>query len=90
MSKPVPHPPLKVKASVPRRYRGGLAFGAEPVTIDAGTLTEDQLKAIISDPFLGVTELADEKKKAKPSKLDKDEPPKPDAIKDGDSNKKGD
>lgn len=86
MSKPVPHPPLKVKASLPRRYRGGLAFSAEPVTIEAGTLNEDQLKAIVSDPFLGVTELADEKKKAKPPKPEKDDPAKDG----GDTDKKGD
>lgn len=51
------HPPLAVRASVPRRYRGGIAFGAEPVVIPASTLTVEQLQAIVDDPFLGVVEL---------------------------------
>jgi hypothetical protein len=88
-SKPVQHPALRVKASLPRRYRAGLAFGAEPVTIEAGTLTEEQLKAVVSDPFLGVTELADEKKKVKPPKPEKDGPAESDPAKGADLDKKG-
>ncbi|CAM5398389.1 hypothetical protein AFEL58S_01995 [Afipia felis] len=60
----VSHPALKVRASVPRRYRGGIAFGAEPVVIPAGTLTAEQLQAIVNDPCLGVAEVRDGEKTA--------------------------
>lgn len=88
-SKPVQHPALKVKASLPRRYRAGLAFGSEPVTIEAGTLTGDQLQAIISDPFLGFTEVADEKKKPKPSKPEMEGQAESDPATAADPDKKG-
>lgn len=54
----VPHPALVVKASLPRRHRAGRAFGPHPVTIEAGTLTARELKAIMDDPYLGVSEAA--------------------------------
>jgi hypothetical protein len=52
----VQHGAMKVRASVPRRYRGGIAFGIEPVIIPAGTLTAEQLEAIVNDPCLGIVD----------------------------------
>ena len=60
----VDHPALKVRASVPRRHRAGLAFGNEPVIIPASTLTAEQMEAIVNDPFLGVSEASPGKKDA--------------------------
>lgn len=50
-------PPVTVKASLPRRFRAGRAFGTEPVTISAGELTEEEFGLILSDPYLAVTEV---------------------------------
>lgn len=48
-------PEIKVKASLPRRYRIGRAFGTEPVTIPAGELTQEDFEALLADPYLAVT-----------------------------------
>lgn len=51
------HPALSVKASIPRRHRAGLAFGSLPTVVPAGTLTREQMEAILADPYLAVAEV---------------------------------
>lgn len=48
-------PEVTVKASLPRRYRIGRAFGTEPVTIAAGELTREDFETVMADPYLAVT-----------------------------------
>lgn len=48
-------PEVRVRASLPRRYRVGRAFGTEPVTIAAGELTREDFETLMADPYLAVT-----------------------------------
>lgn len=48
----VKHPALKVRSSLPSRRRANRQFGQTPVTIEANTLTEDEIRALASDPYL--------------------------------------
>lgn len=48
------HPAFTVRASQPRRMRAGRAFGPEPVTIAADTLSDAEIEAIASDPVLSI------------------------------------
>lgn len=48
---------LSVKASVPRRFRAGREFGKDPVIIDPAELSEGELRVILSDPYLGTSEV---------------------------------
>ena len=46
---------VRVVAKQPSRWRIGRKFGPEPVDIDAGELTEDDIRRLEDDPLLVVT-----------------------------------